>query len=72
MLRLTREHAIQNLSRLFFSHIGLVLRHHSGGDQRQRIKDAGFAVRRMAPVKLFHRIAVSESARPMIEFVGSL
>src|SRR5258708_5286085 len=48
------------------------MRHHSRGDKRQRVEDAGLTVGRIAAVKLLHRFTVSESARAMIELVSIL
>src|ERR1041384_6840496 len=69
MLRLTREYTIQDLSRLLFPRIGFVLRHHSGGDQHQRIEHSGFVVRTIELMQLFHGVAVSERASTVIDFV---
>src|SRR2546422_8327475 len=71
MLRLTRQHAIQNLRGLLFPRIALVICHHPSGDKRQRIEDASFIIRWMALEKLLHRITVSERPCFMVKFVGS-
>src|SRR6266568_819598 len=70
MLRLTRQHAIQNLRGLLFPRIALVICHHPSGDKRQCIEDAGFIIGRMALEKLLHRITVSERPCFMVKFVG--
>jgi hypothetical protein len=44
MLRLARQHAVQNFGGFFFVGIAFVARHHSLCKKRQRIEDAGFAV----------------------------
>src|SRR5436853_2674611 len=70
MLRRKRQNAIQNLRGLLFPGVALVICHHPSRDKRQRIEDASFVIRPMALEKLLHSIAVSERARPMIEFVS--
>src|ERR1043165_7936949 len=66
MLRFTRQNSIQYLSRLFFSRISLVMRQHSGCNQRQGIEHGCFTIRRIARGKLFHCVAVSEYSRALI------
>ena len=70
MLRLTRQDAIENLSGFFFTRISLVVRHHSSGDQRERIKDRRFPVGRVALIKLLHRLVVGKRACSMIDLVS--
>src|SRR6476469_9487376 len=70
MLRLAREHAVQDLSSFLFPGVALVMRHHPGCDKGQRIEHAGFIVCGIALVKLLHRIAISKGARAVIDLVS--
>src|SRR5215216_93960 len=69
MLRLTREHVIQNLRGLLLSRIALIACNHSGSDQCQRVEYAGFPIGWIASVELFHRVAISKRAGAMVQFV---
>ena len=68
VLRLLREHLLQNLAGLELIPVGLV-EAVGGGEQRQRVEDACFTIVGVALRERFHLAHIGGGARAMIELV---